>query len=198
MTINEKYNIHKRIHKHLQNGIKADAVSGWLLYASFYYVTGQYEVALKLTDYVLLRSTPDMVYIGLFKYDEEDIHHYRQNVHHSVSLNAKMKISTVNGVTYLKHSPLIPEELQLQVENSSKGIPPVVMTHCLRFLCYNRLRDISNRQHALRDLHLTVENCYFIGAADQSISLTILGICYDLSGDKDNAYQCYDEALQCT
>ena len=33
----------RRYHKHLHDGTKSDAVSGWLLYASFYYVLGQYN-----------------------------------------------------------------------------------------------------------------------------------------------------------
>jgi hypothetical protein len=40
-----KPNLHviRRYHKHLHDGTKSDAVTGWLLYASFYYVLGQYN-----------------------------------------------------------------------------------------------------------------------------------------------------------
>jgi hypothetical protein len=40
-----KPNVHviRGYHKHLHDGTKRDAVSGWLLYASFYYVLGQYN-----------------------------------------------------------------------------------------------------------------------------------------------------------
>ncbi|CAC5371468.1 unnamed protein product [Mytilus coruscus] len=68
----KKDNMHKCYRRHLQDGIKTDAVSAWLLYASFYYVTGQYTVALRLIDYVLSRCTLDMVYIG-FPSNEADI-----------------------------------------------------------------------------------------------------------------------------
>jgi hypothetical protein len=33
----------RRYHKHLHDGTKSDAVSGWLLYASCYYVLGEYR-----------------------------------------------------------------------------------------------------------------------------------------------------------
>jgi hypothetical protein len=33
----------RRYHKHLHDGTRSDAVTGWLLYASFYYVLGQYN-----------------------------------------------------------------------------------------------------------------------------------------------------------
>ncbi|XP_071144208.1 uncharacterized protein [Mytilus edulis] len=42
------YNLHKRYHRHLHDGIRTDSVSGWLFYASFYYVTGQFNVTLNL------------------------------------------------------------------------------------------------------------------------------------------------------
>ena len=58
-------NVHviRRYHKHLHDGTKSDAVSGWLLYASFYYVRGQYNRTLTIIDHVLSRCTPDMIMI---------------------------------------------------------------------------------------------------------------------------------------
>jgi hypothetical protein len=48
-TTNKDYvNVIRRYHKHLHDGTKADAVSGWVLYASFYYVLGQYNTTLKI------------------------------------------------------------------------------------------------------------------------------------------------------
>jgi hypothetical protein len=53
-------NVHviRRYHKHLHDGTKSDAVTGWLLYASFYYVLGQYKTTLKIIDHALSRCTP--------------------------------------------------------------------------------------------------------------------------------------------
>ncbi|CAC5374890.1 unnamed protein product [Mytilus coruscus] len=62
LTLTSKtYNIRSCYHRHLQNGTQYDAVSGWLLYASYYYVTGQFNVTLRLTDYILSRCSPDMI-----------------------------------------------------------------------------------------------------------------------------------------
>ena len=44
----------RRYHKHLHDGTKSDAVSGWLLYASFDYVLGQYNTALSIIYHVCL------------------------------------------------------------------------------------------------------------------------------------------------
>ncbi|XP_052085584.1 uncharacterized protein LOC127723128 [Mytilus californianus] len=194
--IGNTYNIRKCYHRHLQNGTKTDAVSGWLLYASFYYVTGQFSASLRLTDYVLSRCSADMMHT---KHYNCKIHRncYRQNIHSTMTLNDRMKIATVNNVNYIMNSSLIPEELQLEVETKDVlPIPPVVLSHCLNFLCYHHLYDILNRQRSLRDLYQTVERRCLLPSMCISDSLTILGVCYEISGAKDTAYQCYEEALQ--
>ncbi|XP_063418437.1 uncharacterized protein LOC134701237 [Mytilus trossulus] len=188
-------NIRKCYHRHLQNGTNTDAVSGWLLYASFYYVTGQFNISLKLTDYVLSRCSPDMK----AKEDNNcEVHRncYRKNIHASMNLNRRIKTATIANVQYIPNSSLIPEELQLEVETEILIIPPVVMSHCLNVLCYHHLGDIYNRQKSLRVLYLTVLNRYCISQRDISASITLLGVCYEISGDKELAYQCYEEALR--
>jgi hypothetical protein len=62
---------------HLHYGTKSDAVTGWLLYASFYYVRGQYNTTLKIIDHVLSRCTPDMIMLGTFNYTTDDIKNYK-------------------------------------------------------------------------------------------------------------------------
>ncbi|VDI24637.1 Hypothetical predicted protein [Mytilus galloprovincialis] len=193
----ETYNIHKRYHRLLIDGTKTDAVSGWLLYASFYYVTGQYNVTLRITEYVLSRCSPGMLFIGCSTYSEEDKLDYRNKVHSKMTLNEKMRTATVGIVSYSQHSSLIPKELQLEVNDNPLHLSPTVMSHCLKFLCYHHLGNISKRQQALNDLYLTVKNKNFIYSDTLSNSLTILGVCFEISGDKDTAFQCYDYALQC-
>ncbi|XP_063408324.1 uncharacterized protein LOC134691692 [Mytilus trossulus] len=194
-TLNNKNNKHKRYHKHLQDGIKTDAVSGWLLYASFYYVTGQFNITLRLTDFVLSRCSPIMV----FHCDLPSCGHrnmYKQNIHSSMTLNDRMRMAIIRNVRFCKDSSLIPGELRLEVERTMIKIPPVVMLHCLRFLCYHHLGDIINREKSLRDLYTTVKYKYLIQSAHLSDSIIIVGVCYEISGDKDTAYQCYEEALK--
>ncbi|XP_071138543.1 uncharacterized protein [Mytilus edulis] len=157
--------------------------------------TRQFHVALSLTDFVLSRCSPDMV----FQCDEPSCGHrimYSQNVHSSITLNERMKMAIIRYVRYCKNSSLIPKELQLEVEKYRIDIPPVIMSYCLRFLCYHHLGDIFNRQQSLRDLFSTVKRKYLIKISDLSNSITILGVCYEISGAKDRAYQCYEEALQ--
>jgi hypothetical protein len=67
-------------HKHLHDGTKSNAVSGWVLYASFYYVLGQYNTTLKIIDHVLSRCTPDMIKCKIVNYTTNDIKYYTHNI----------------------------------------------------------------------------------------------------------------------
>ena len=194
-----KPNVHviRRYHKHLHDGTKSDAVTGWVLYASFYYVLGQYNTTLKIIDHVLSRCTPDMIMLDMTNYKTDDIKYYKQNVGCSkITLNEKIRLATVSNVWYVKQSTLIPLELKLEVQDHDFNVSPVVMSHCLRFLCYHHLHNIFDRQHSLRDLYLTIKEKYFVTKTKLSNSLIILGVCNEIVGDKKTAYYCYDIALQ--
>ncbi|XP_076083933.1 uncharacterized protein LOC143054770 [Mytilus galloprovincialis] len=191
--INTNYNIHTSYHRHLHDGLQRDAVTGWLLYASFYYVTEQYNVTLRLTEYILSMNLLDMVCLGQDHYSEADIDKYRRNVHSSMTLNAKMKNAVADNVIFLQHSSLIPQELELEVEDTFFEIPPIIMSHCLRFLCYHHIGDTFNRQQALRHLcspHVMNTNVV-------SNTFTLFGVCCEIAGYKDVAFHYYENALQC-
>ena len=187
----------QRYHKHLYDGTKSDAVAGWLLYASFYYVLGQYNTTLNIIDHALSRCTPDMIMLNTTNYTTDDIKYYKQNVGCSkITLNEKMRLATIDVVRYVSQSTLIPHELQPEVQGDHFEVPPVVMSHCLRFLSYHHLYNMVNRQQSLRDLYLTIKEKYFVSENRLSDSLTILGVCNEIVGDTEAAYYCYDIALQ--
>ena len=188
----------RRYHKHLHDGTKSDAVSGWLVYASFYYVLGQYNTALIIIDHVLSRCTADMIQLRTINYTTDHVKYYKQIIGCSnITLNEKMRMATIDSVWYVKQSTLIPHELQPEVQDCDFEVPLVVMSHCLRFLCYHHLYNMVNRQQSLCDLYLTIKENYFIGESKLSDSLTILGVCNEIVGDKEAAYHFYDTALQC-
>ena len=197
-TTNIRYaHVIQRYHKHLHDGTKSDAVTGWLFYASFYYVLGQYNTTLKIIDHVLSRCTPDMINLGKFQYTTDEIKYYKQNVGCSnITLNEKMRLATICGVWYVEQSTLIPHELRPEVQDDHFIAKPAVMSHCLRFLCYHHLYNIVNRQQSLHDLYLAIKEMYLAGDNAISNSLTILGVCNEIAGDKETAHYCYDRALQ--
>ena len=107
-----------------------------------------------------------------------------------------MRLATISNVRYVKQSTLIPLELKLEVQDDEFNVSPVVMSHCLRLLCYHHLNNIVNRQQSLLYLYLTIKEKYFVSENSLSDSITILGVCNEIVGDKDTAYYCYDAALQ--
>jgi hypothetical protein len=135
--------------------------------------------------------------LGMTNYTTDNIKYYKQNVGSSnITLNEKMRLATIDNLIFVQKSTLIPHELKLEVKDGDFCVPPVVMSHCLRFLCYHHLYNIVNRQQSLRDLYLTIKEMYFIDVNTFSYSLTILGVCNEIVGDKERAYYCYDAALQ--
>lgn len=151
----------------------------------------QYNVALKLIDYVLSKCTPDLLPAGQSNY-VGNINNYTYNLFSKINFHDKMKLATVHNVVYLTNSSILPKELQFI---GNHCIPPVVFAHCLRFLCYHHLCDNINRQQALRDLQSTVQYRYFIQENLLQVSLKVLGICFQISGDTHSAYQCYKDAF---
>jgi hypothetical protein len=138
-----------------------------------------------------------MLLLCVANYTTECIKYYKQNVGCStITLNDKMRLTTIGDVWYSRQSPLMPRELQPEVQDSTFYVPPVVMSHCLRFLCYNHLHNIVNRQQSLRDLNLTIKEKYFIPKNELSNSLSILGVCNEIVDDKETADRCYNTALQ--
>jgi hypothetical protein len=126
-----------------------------------------------------------MIMIGKTNYTTNDIKYYKQNVGCSkITLNEKMRLATICNMWYVKQSTLIPHELKLEVQDLFFDVPPVVMSHCLRFLCYYHLYNIVNRQQSLRDLYLTIKTRYFVSEDSLSNSLTVLGVCNEIVGEK--------------
>ncbi|CAC5378297.1 unnamed protein product [Mytilus coruscus] len=184
-------------HKLLQEGLKTDAVSGWLLYASFYYVLGRYKTTLCIVDYILSRCTPGMFLLTI-GYSEFDEILYQSQICKHLTLGEKMKIGTIDCVIYNSGSCLIPEELRLYVMDDELMVLPDVMSHCLRFLCYHHLHEISMRNEALCDLQKSAESV-IPGTLDHAISpsFTISGVCNAIAGRKQCAFNCYKNALDC-
>lgn len=131
-----------------------------------------------------------MILLGYNYYNKGDVNNYKNGVHPTMTLNDRMRIKTVRYVTYIQHSSLIPRELQLEVKDHYLCVQPTVMSHCLRFLCH--LRDITNRQQALHELKSTMETRDIFLSNSLSFSITILGVCYEISGDNAAVLLCYE------
>jgi hypothetical protein len=85
-----------------------------------------------------------------------------------------MRLATIDDVLYVQQSTLIPHELKPEVQEYGFEVPPVVMSHCLRFLCYHHLHNIVKRQQSLRDLDRTIKEGYLIGIFYSSSNVQLL------------------------
>lgn len=178
----DKYKQYRRRLCYLTQNIHHDAVSGWLMLASFYYEIKQYNTTIYIISYALSKCTPEKGYcqrnLSDWEYDLVKI-----RVVQNLRITNILKIVCVNGVIFTQQSTLIPEELELEVANGAQYIPPVVYSNFLLFLCHLRLDNVNQCYISLRDLQLTISENYFISNNIQrSNTYNCLGIAYQLIG----------------
>ncbi|CAC5414220.1 unnamed protein product [Mytilus coruscus] len=176
--------------------IRHDAVSGWLLLASYFYGTKQYNTALEILQYSLSKCTPEKMYR---KKKLSRVHHELLNLEivRKMSIIHMLKLMVIDIVSFTEISKLIPHELQMELEivapfGEPYNVPPVVCAHFLFFLCHYHLNNVEQYRNSLQDLQLTIQENYFIDDVIlESVSYNILGISFQLVGDLELARQAY-------
>ena len=191
----EKYKQYRRRLCYLTQNIHHDAVSGWLMLASFYYKMKQYNTALYIISYALSKCTLEKVYHqeNLTDWQYELI---KTRTVQSLGIAHILKLLHVRDVMFMEQSTLIPEELELEFVNCSYEIPPVVYSHFLLFLCHLHLNNVNQCYYSLRDLQLTISEDYFItGCISRSNSYNCLGVAYQLIGKRELAERAFRQAI---
>ncbi|XP_076071336.1 uncharacterized protein LOC143042761 [Mytilus galloprovincialis] len=121
-----------------------DAVSGWLLLASFFYGNKQYNSAICTLQYSLSKCSPEKVYEPFMKLSE--IHHefVELNLLKNMNLVRLWKILMVKNFNFHTNSTLIPDELKiLEHDTDICSFSPVEYIHFLSTLCINHLTNTS-------------------------------------------------------
>lgn len=170
-----------------------DTVSGWLFLASFIYRTKQYKTVLRILEYSLMKCSSEKfcVDLNLSNIPNDLLNLYIFRKMYIVQL---FKILRVNCITFYKRSSLIPDEIQ---NNETLRIPPVVFAHFLRSLCYYHLNDTRQTMNSLHDIQLTIEENYLIGGTGQKgEAYAILGILFQIIGDKNSARQAFMQSIE--
>jgi hypothetical protein len=121
----DKYKQYRRRLSYLAQNIHHDAVSGWLMLASFYYKMKQYNTALYIINYALSKCTPEKV---CYQENVTDWQYelIKTRTVQSLDIANISKLLRVSCVIFTPHSTLIPEELELEVVNNIHILPPVV------------------------------------------------------------------------
>ncbi|VDH91186.1 Hypothetical predicted protein [Mytilus galloprovincialis] len=179
----------------LQN-IYHDAVSGWLMLASFFYESKQYSKALHIIAYSISKCSPEKLQ---FFMDMSDIHYQtlKLKLFQNISIVQLWKIMLIDRMKFVHNSWLIPKELQMEVENRGYQIPSIVYGYFLKLLCHYQLNNARQCQDCLHTLQNVISENYFIENSEQyHTAYTILGIVFQLLGDNESARQAFMQSVE--
>ncbi|XP_052066572.1 uncharacterized protein LOC127706174 [Mytilus californianus] len=185
------YMNYKAIQYNLLQNIYHDAVSGWLMLASFFYRTEQYNKAIYIISNcvnVKLYPNSEMIqkYIKLCT-----VKSFQKRLY------PLLKIEICNVVRFKSKSTLIPQELQMEVEDISHCFPSTSYTHFLRFLCHYHMVNLIECNESLRDLQRTITSSDRLDTpTSKALSFICLGIGFQLLGNKDSARKAFNQAFK--
>lgn len=192
-TTYENYNSFRSI---LLMNTRHDAVSGWLMLASFFYATKQYRIALEILQYSLSKCTPEK----LSRFRNLSRCHYEllnMQIFRKMSIVQLWIVLLLDCVMFNYKSVLIPVELQIKEDTKECIIPPVVYIHFLCFLCHYHLDNIRECQESLRALQWTIDTNYFIEySLWKALSYNTLGISFQLLNDIHSAKQAFEQSIK--
>lgn len=194
-----KYQEYKTRISTLVQNIYHDSVTGWLKLASFFYKTKQFKIALVIIRYSLLKCTPEKLYPHMkksgFPHDQLNIRVFRK-----MNFVKLWKYLLVDYVVLYPDCMLTLEELEIEVSPSKSCIlkvPSIVYAHFLCFLCHNHLNDARRCQESLLLLQTTIEENYLLSTnITIGVSYNILGITFELIGDKGAAKQAFIQSIR--
>ena len=179
----------------LKIAAKFGFISDMLYIAMYFYITCRYKEAICIINATKVKlREPGLFYLKIL--DQEG---YIEAVS-GQSWSIKMREAAAADVRLHKNILYIPELTPEQVYSSKNGrhflsIPPVVLLHMLEFLCYNQMDAVKART-ALQNLEDVVFMDDRIPLFISDISLSILGICYLMSGNPWPAILCYIQSLK--
>ncbi|CAC5423062.1 unnamed protein product [Mytilus coruscus] len=177
--------------------ISCDAVSGWLLLASFFYVHENYLLSLDIINHALRKCTNEKMYpwhIGLNQTQE-----YLLQLMKQTELCTLSKAITIKYPNVYNNSPVCPTELQLNVTKQAIPFHPMIFAYFLSFLCYYHLTKRRSCKQSLPQLrqeiikHFTTNLCNLYS---EPLFITCLGIAHQMLGETHIARQCFREASQ--
>ncbi|CAC5364314.1 unnamed protein product [Mytilus coruscus] len=167
--------------------INHDAVSGWLMLASYFYNANQYKKSLIIIVYALSKCTLEK-HLCWTEMSVTQRLLVKRHLALEQGVVRSLKLLHVDCVVL---STFIP--MELLITGACIVIPPVVYAHFLSFLCYYNLNDVRECRNSLRDLKLTIAEDYFIEDDDslKASSYYCLGTALQLTGDNVSAKKAF-------
>jgi hypothetical protein len=197
-TCRDMYNVDRIVCNMLKLASRVGHVSHSLYLALYYYRTGKYNEALRVTCLTKQRLLqPYIMYWG-----NVDRQRYSEAVG-SLSLSRKMRTAWARNVILDNEVHYI-DELMLEQEVSKQNgepllhISPFVMTEMLLVLSHYRLGNRSQYLQSLTDLQtlLLYDDGRYVPLDFRDLSWQILGTCQHVVGDLHGALHSYQESLR--
>ncbi|XP_076086828.1 uncharacterized protein LOC143057409 [Mytilus galloprovincialis] len=190
-----KYIQYKQCLCYLLQSTHQDAVTGWLMLASLFYKKKQYNKAIYVLSYSLLKCTAEKLY-----HDTNVSHLHRElfrfNTFRKLKIIRILRIIFISFVVFVKKSKLIPDEIKMDAHNGSFILPTVVYLHFLTFLCHYRLHNVRNCQESLGNLRLIIEEDYLIsGNMNKANAYHCLGVAFLIIGDRESAREAFVRSI---
>ncbi|CAC5398445.1 unnamed protein product [Mytilus coruscus] len=179
----------------LQN-INHDAVSGWLMVASFFYKTKQYTKALPIIKYSISKCTFEKLYPFMVMSDTH------QQLFNYESLKQKSivhlwKLLFVDFITFKQNSVLIPDELQVEVDGTLFFSSSSSYVYFLSFLCHYHLKNIRQCYDSLLNLRTVISESYLIADEEfKASACDLLGVALQVLGDSESARQAFVQSVE--
>ena len=196
---NKEANKTRQLHVNMVTNIHVDTTRHLLYAAVYYYRSGMYRTVLRLIDVAQRKlQHPQLLYPWHLRTDKyRAAGGDRKPFEHLMTEIVAWPIELEQNINVPE---LIPEH-----HSASKiwlidqiVIPPLVLVHFLSFLCHYHMQNIHLATSVLHDLYtlLHYDDGYHISERDRAISWQMLGICQEMSGNFQGAYQSYSKALQ--
>ncbi|XP_071148768.1 uncharacterized protein [Mytilus edulis] len=157
------YSSYRQCKAHFLIGTKVDAITGWLLLASYFYKIGKPLYTLKITETILAKPRENKILISDRYYEDVMMEHLEEVAATKWNLNLSFlnctKSYCVDMVYNIPWSTLNLEDLLTEYFTT----PPVIYAHVLRFVCYNANGNISLRDREICEIIKTCRNNCFLG-----------------------------------
>nr|XP_022298634.1 uncharacterized protein LOC111107642 [Crassostrea virginica] len=181
----------------LKLAAKFGPVSDLLYIAMYFYQTSRHREALSVIDMTKVKlAQPGLMYNGHVdpeRYTEAvGGRSWSYKMRHAVSNDIKLK----NNICYINE--LTPEQQSSSLNHwHALLIPPYILLHMLEFLCCRHV-DPMRAQAALDDLQVLVhhDQGVLVHVRLRDISWEILGICQQMTGNRQAALYSYRQSLR--
>ncbi|XP_071147331.1 uncharacterized protein [Mytilus edulis] len=196
--INNKYQYkqYKSCLSTLLTNVYHDAVSGWLMVASFFYKTKQYRKALHIIRYSISKCTFDKLFFGM-TLSNNHCHSLKLLSFNKKSVVYLLKIILVDLIELEVNSTLTPEELLMEGWNKNYSVSSTAYAYFLSVLCHYHLNNVRYCQDSIQDLKLVIGERYLMtDGSSTAEAYTLLGVALQLFGDKESARQAFLQSLE--